>query len=130
MPRPKRRRRVCAMPQSGGFMPMGIPAQSMPVVMTVDEYETIRLIDLEEMTQEQCAVQMAVARTTVTGIYDSARKKLADAVVNGKRLVIQGGNYLLCEENCPKRGCGGRGCPHHRCKNERKETTEQERNEE
>ncbi|MEI3340095.1 MAG: DUF134 domain-containing protein [Eubacterium sp.] len=49
------------------------------------------------MTQEQCAAQMGVARATVTIIYDSARKKIADTIVNGKRLVIEGGNIAICE---------------------------------
>ena len=59
--------------------------------MTVDEYEAVRLLDHERLTQEACADRMNVARTTVTAIYDSARKKIADALVNGKRLLIAGG---------------------------------------
>jgi len=54
--------------------------------MTVDEYEAIRLIDLEKRTHEQCAEQMGISRTTVTEIYETARYKLADCVVNGKTL--------------------------------------------
>jgi predicted DNA-binding protein (UPF0251 family) len=75
--------------------------------MTVDEYEAIRLIDLEGFTQEECAGQMNVARTTVQGIYVSARKKLAEALVEGKALHIEGGEYRLCEGRT--NGCG-RGC--------------------
>ncbi len=59
--------------------------------MTVDEYETLRLLDDEGLTQEACAARMNVARTTVTAIYDSARKKVAEALVHGKRLLITGG---------------------------------------
>ena len=65
--------------------------------MTVDEYEAIRLIDLEKRTHEQCAEQMGISRTTVTEIYETARYKLADCVVNGKTLHISGGNYRLCD---------------------------------
>lgn len=65
------------------------------VTMTVDEYEVIRLVDLEKCTHEQCAERMEISRTTVTEIYESARYKLADSVVNGKRLYISGGNYQL-----------------------------------
>ena len=65
--------------------------------MTVDEYEAIRLIDLEKRTHEQCAEQMGRSRTTVTEIYETARYKLADCVVNGKTLHISGGNYRLCD---------------------------------
>ena len=60
------------------------------VQMTLDEYEAIRLMDLENLQQEQAAAQMGVARTTVQLIYNNARRKLADCLVNGKRLVIEG----------------------------------------
>lgn len=75
--------------------------------MTVDEYESIRLIDLEGFNQEECAQQMNVARSTVQGIYTEARRKLAEALVNGKVLHIEGGEYRLCEDH--GNGCG-RGC--------------------
>lgn len=75
--------------------------------MTVDEYETVRLIDLEGFTQEECAEQMNVARSTVQGIYVDARRKLAEVLVNGKVLLIEGGTYLLCDGS--GKGCG-RGC--------------------
>ena len=90
-----------------------MPDRGHIVTMTIDEYETIRLIDRQGFTQEECSKQMGVARTTVQGIYDSARKKLADALVNGKVLLIEGGNYVLCdgfEETC---SCGG--CRRHTC---------------
>jgi predicted DNA-binding protein (UPF0251 family)/predicted Fe-Mo cluster-binding NifX family protein len=61
------------------------------VRMTVDEYEAFRLLDDEGLTQETCAARMNIARTTVTAIYDNARKKIADALVHGKRLLIAGG---------------------------------------
>lgn len=75
--------------------------------MSIDEYETIRLIDLEGFTQEMCAEQMKVARTTVQWIYNQARKKLADALVNGKRLHIEGGDYQICggsDVECDRKG--------------------------
>lgn len=80
--------------------------------MTVDEYETIRLIDLEGFTQEEAAKKMNIARTTVQGIYNDARKKVAQSLVNGKVLIIEGGEYRLCsghEKECG-RGCGKRRC--------------------
>ena len=75
--------------------------------MTLDEYEAIRLMDLENLQQEQAAAQMGVARTTVQLIYNNARRKLADCLVNGKRLVISGGNYRLCQG---RERDGGRCC--------------------
>jgi predicted DNA-binding protein (UPF0251 family) len=80
------------------------------VNMTVDEYEAIRLIDLEGFTQEECAEKMNVARTTVQGIYAEARKKLAESLVEGKVLLIQGGEYRLCDSL--GKGCG-HGCRRH-----------------
>lgn len=81
--------------------------------MTVDEYETIRLIDLEGFNQELCAKQMNVARTTVQGIYEVARKKIAESLVNGKVLLIEGGEYHLCGQDGPR--CTiERGCRHRR----------------
>ncbi len=74
------------------------------ITMTVDEYETIRLIDLEGLNQEACAGQMKVARTTVQMIYNDARKKLAESLVNGRALHIEGGDYQLCGDN-PKPCC-------------------------
>ena len=76
--------------------------------MTVDEYETIRLIDLNKCTHEQCAQQMGISRTTVTEIYESARYKLADSVVHGKVLSISGGNYRFCDGT--DLFCCGRKC--------------------
>ena len=85
MPRPKRKRIVCREPDYICFRADGIPPAEA-VVLTVDEFETIRLVDLEKQTHEETARQMQVSRTTVTEIYESARFKLADSIVNGKNL--------------------------------------------
>lgn len=76
--------------------------------MTLEEYECIRLIDVEELTQERCAEQMGVARTTVQAMYAEARRKLGRCLVHGFGLSIEGGEYQLCEKpGCPHRpGCG------------------------
>ncbi len=112
MARPRKWRRICRLPVCSRFGPLGGPEGTGPVIMTVDEYETIRLIDLEGMTQEECAVQMNISRTTVQGIYNDARRKLADSLVNGKVLFIEGGDFELCEGDgrgrdgcCRRRGC-------------------------
>jgi predicted DNA-binding protein (UPF0251 family) len=80
--------------------------------MSVDEYETIRLIDAERYTQEACAEHMNVSRSTIQSIYESARRKLAVSLVNGKVLRIEGGEYRLCDGS--SLACGG-GCHRHRC---------------
>lgn len=114
MPRPKKWRKVCCLPDSNRFGPLDSPIYKEHfIIMTIDEYETIRLIDLEGLSQEECANQMNVARTTVQGIYSDARKKLAESLVNGKVLRIEGGDYKLCdgdEEFCVHRNCQGYRC--------------------
>jgi len=94
MPRPKRCRRICAFPDYWSFAPEDAE-ETETVLFMLDEFEAVRLIDFEKMTQEECAAAMGVSRATVTGIYESARFKLADAVVNGKRIRITGGAYRI-----------------------------------
>lgn len=110
IPRPRKWRKVCCLPESDSFGPLNASIdRDLHVVMTIDEYETIRLIDLQGFTQEECAKQMNVARTTVQGIYNEARKKIAESLVNGKVLRIEGGDYQLCdgqEKLCRCGGCG------------------------
>lgn len=96
MPRPKKCRRVCALPQNTAFLPADGSGKKQPVILTVDEYETIRLIDREGFSQEECGGYMKIARTSVQQIYASARKKVADALVDGLPLRIEGGDYRLC----------------------------------
>lgn len=112
MPRPRKWRRVCCMPGNQSFGPLdGVSNERKVIVMTVDEFEAIRLIDLEGLNQEECAERMAVARTTAQAIYNSARVKLAECLVKGMELSISGGDYVLCEEeHC---GCGH--CHKRRC---------------
>ena len=120
MARPVKRRRVCGLPPVGAFRPEGGPGG--PVIeVTVDEYEAVRLIDLLGLTQEECAAQMNVARTTVQAIYDSAREKLACMLAEGRPLTVQGGTYDLCgqAEHCCGRRCRHRGGGGGRCENGR-----------
>ena len=98
MARPMKWRKVCCLPESSRFGPLDLTVDlDNKINMTVDEYETIRLIDLEGLTQEECAMQMNIARSTVQGIYVEARKKLAEFLVNRKILLIEGGEYRLCD---------------------------------
>lgn len=108
MPRPMKWRKVCSLPDNSKFGPLDATLDNHEYInMTVDEYETIRLIDLEGFNQEECGKQMNIARTTVQGIYTEARRKLARSLVNGKILIIEGGEYRLCDGL--GNGCG-RGC--------------------
>ena len=85
--------------------------------MSVDEFEAIRLIDHMDLTQEECAEQMGVARTTVQAIYNQARKKVARVLVDSIPLTISGGTYQLYGGNwgsdgrlsgaCKRNGGGG-----------------------
>ena len=107
MPRPQRCRRICKAPQVDTFCPEE-GAQTEPILLTLDEYEVIRLVDLEQQTHGQCAAQMDISRSTVQEIYESARRKLAACLVHGRRLVISGGNYRICGGR--ERGRCGRCC--------------------
>jgi len=87
-----------------------VPDKELPcesIALTVDEYEAVRLIDLDKLTHEQCAEQMGISRTTVTELYEAARYKIADSIVHGKRLNITGGHYKICD--------GARPCCRKRC---------------
>ena len=104
MPRPCKRRRVCALPGCRRFGDLEGDRHQEPIEMAVDEFEAIRLVDLLDLTQEEAARQMGVARATVQSIYGSARKKLALSLVEGRELRIGGGEYQVCP--------GDQGCPH------------------
>jgi predicted DNA-binding protein (UPF0251 family) len=114
--RPVKGRNVCCLPEKNKFGPLGVRSLKEEISMAVDEYETIRLIDHEGMTQEECAETMNVARTTVQRIYNDARKKLAESLVDGKILNIEGGEYILYGENEQAYGC--RRCRRHRNRSE------------
>ncbi|MBQ3379843.1 MAG: DUF134 domain-containing protein [Clostridia bacterium] len=104
MARPQRCRRICKEPTFDSFFPGGRECAGA-VTLSVDEFEVIRLVDYEKNTHEQCAARMDISRTTVTEIYESARFKLSDSIVNGKKLVIGGGNYRLCD-GVEQKSCG------------------------
>ena len=84
MARPPRCRRICGVPQVDKFCPNGCE-NTEPILLTLDEYEVVRLVDLEQQTHEQCAAQMDISRSTVQEIYESAsaedrrRPAVADA---------------------------------------------------
>jgi predicted DNA-binding protein (UPF0251 family) len=98
MGRPKNCRRVQFLPDSKYFKPRGIPLSMLEeVILTVDECEAIRLADFEGLYQEQAAEKMAVSRQTFGRIIESAHKKVAEALVKGKALKIEGGEIEMAE---------------------------------
>jgi predicted DNA-binding protein (UPF0251 family) len=100
MPRPRNCRRVGYLPQVTFYKPQGIPLSVLKhIALTVDELEAVRLADLEGMYQEQAAEKMNVSRQTFGRIIESAHKKIADALVNGKALSIEGGHIEIDNSN-------------------------------
>ena len=94
MPRPFKCRRVRCKPDANYFKPRGIPLSELQEIdLTLDEFVAVRLADLEGLYQEDAAKKMAISRQTFGNIVESARKKIADALVNGKALKISGSQY-------------------------------------
>jgi uncharacterized protein len=120
MPRPRQCRRVAQLPQATYYKPRGVPLLALEqVALTVDELEAIRLADLEGLYQEEAAQKMNVSRQTFGRIVEAARKKVADALVNGKALSIEGGPVEVAEPTDATpygRGRGGPGRRQGRCR--------------
>lgn len=92
MPRPRHCRRVAQLPQTNYYKPRGIPLSVLEeVILTVDEFEAIRLTDLEGLYQADAAEKMSISRQTLGRVLESAHRKIADALVNGKAMLIKGG---------------------------------------
>ncbi len=109
MPRPPRCRRICGAPQVDTFCPNGCE-NTEPILLTLDEYEVIRLVDLEQQTHEQCAAQMDISRSTVQEIYESARRKIAACLVHGKPLHITGETTASVEDKRQPTVAAAAGC--------------------
>jgi len=89
-------RRVGFVPQVTYFKPAGIPLSSLQEVrLSVEEAEAIRLKDMEGLEQEDCAQKMNVSRTTFSRVLASARQKIAEALLSGKAIRIEGGNFEM-----------------------------------
>jgi uncharacterized protein len=96
MSRPFKCRRVNFVPGVTYFKPAGIPLRILEEIqLTVEELEAIRLKDLESMEQEQGAEKMNISRQTFQRVLAAARQKVADALLNGKAIRIEGGNYEI-----------------------------------
>lgn len=108
MPRPRKGRMVCCVPEHKLFGPLNKKRlDNQSIIMTVDEYEIIRLIDVEGLTQAECAQRMLVARATIQTSYQKARNKIGKALVNGFVLQIEGGDFQLYDDDQRSLyGCG------------------------
>ncbi|MCD6092942.1 MAG: DUF134 domain-containing protein [Candidatus Aenigmarchaeota archaeon] len=94
MPRPRRCRRVWFQPNVSFFRPVGL-FRLEEVILTIDEFEAMRLKDLLGLEQEKAAKKMNISQPTFSRLIESARRKVADAIVNGRAIKIQGGDYKM-----------------------------------
>lgn len=128
MTRPKYCRKIESEPAARCFRPVGINTlQADEIIITLDEFEALRLADFEGLYQENCAARMNISRQTFGRIIDSARKKTARALIDGMALRIEGGVVSLEENgemkcsscihplNCCENREGIHQCP--RCRN-------------
>ena len=98
MARPRFCRHIAGIPDKNYFKPKGIPSSLLEeVILTLDEFEAVRLADFEGLYQGQAAVKMGISRQTFGRIIKSANKKIADVLVNGKALKIEGGEVSIKE---------------------------------
>ena len=103
MPRPVKSRRVENLPEFTYFVPAGRrKCEIEEISIKVEEFEAMRLKDVEDLNQEECAERMQISRQTFQNIIDSARKKIAIALIDGKAINISGGNYTrnVCQFKC------------------------------
>ena len=100
MVRPQKERRVAFKPEISYFKPRGIPMFDLEeVCLTVDQREAIRLSDLLGMSHEEAGRHMGVSRATFGRIIQRARQTVADALINGKAINVEGGNYRIVTQN-------------------------------
>lgn len=98
MARDQKCRKICCIPKNKVFVPER--KYSGTVVLTLDEIEAVRLSDLEGLDQDTCAKRMEVSRATYQRILHSARRSIADALVNGKAIEMRGGRYTVADNRC------------------------------
>jgi len=96
MSRPPKCRRVAFLPNVTYFKPAGVPLRALEeICLSIEEAEAIRLKDLEGLEQEQGAEKMNISRPTFQRVLASAREKIADALLHGKAIRIEGGNFEM-----------------------------------
>lgn len=101
MGRPTKSRCICSLPKVRKVCPHGLRSEE-EIQLTYDEYEVLRLLDYQQLTQEECSRKMDISRPTVTRIYNEARRKMAEMLVTGKSIVIGGGDVSVCERMKPE----------------------------
>ena len=112
MPRPVKCRIITGMPNHIAFKPVGFPMEELEkVILSLDEYEALRLADFEELYQEIAAEKMNVSRQTFGNIVKSARKKVAEALITGKAILIEGGDVTILNKPCPRCRKNMKSCP-------------------
>jgi len=94
MPRPQKNRKICNPPKMKGFKPFGIAiCDNDCIILQYDEYETIKLLNYDKLSQNIAAEKMEISQPTLTRIYNSALQKIAQSFVEGKTIIIDGGNF-------------------------------------
>ncbi len=107
MPRPRKRRRLRRRPRPAIFKPVGLPLESLTkVTLLHEELEALRLADLEGHHQAQAAEQMGISRSTFQRVISAARRKVAEALVNGLALQVEGGTFRVADIRWHCRHCG------------------------
>ncbi|MBN2601847.1 MAG: DUF134 domain-containing protein [Candidatus Marinimicrobia bacterium] len=107
MPRPQKERRVLEPPKIQGLKPMGVPARFLErVYLTLGEYEAIRLADYDGLDHQEAADIIGISRPTFSRLIEKARKKVAEAIVGVKELLIEGGNYTFATQLQRCMDCG------------------------
>jgi uncharacterized protein len=117
MPRPVQTRTIEFVPRVNFFKPAGVPRSELEEIgLALDELEAVRLADLNGLYQEEAAAKMDISRSAFARILEAARKKIADALIHGKSLRMEGGPVQpgpgragVCPRDCPCRHRHGRG---------------------
>ncbi|MGM0365948.1 MAG: DUF134 domain-containing protein [Actinomycetota bacterium] len=106
MVKPRKKRNVMYPPKALYFKPQGSMKQLPDVVLSVDEYEAIRLADYKNLKQEEAAARMNISRPTFTRLIESARQKIAQALVAGRAIKIEGGDFIFLKNRARCARCG------------------------
>ena len=111
MARPLQPRKIAFVPQVNVFKPVGTPRAALKeTILSLDELEALRLADLNGLYQEAAAEKMAISRSAFARTLTTARNKIADALIHGKSLRLEGGPVQagpgragICPSDCPCR---------------------------